>query len=289
MAASSVEDEGDFLSSFCRYADEIDVTELKEGKRNVCDSCRRPSTVCWCPFLPREPLQITTNIYILQHPFEESRRLRTVPMLCRSVVHDRVTVLRGKRFSPKKYPALAEVLRSPNTLLLYPGPGAVDLAELPVRQTSPMRDSSGAPALGYNLVILDGTWAQAKGLYCQNEMMQWPRKVQIHHQEKSKYVIRTQPTDGALSTLETAAVALSILENRPEIVEILTRPLVALCDFQIRHGAVQHQSREYKIENGLWTKPLPRAVRRRLQQQQQQQAQGMVNGQVDGDDDVDFL
>lgn len=48
--------------------------------------------------------------------------------------------------------------------------------------------------------------------------------------------------------------------------QILTRPLVALCDFQIRHGAVQHQSREYKIENGLWTKPLPRAVQRRMEQ-----------------------
>lgn len=64
---------------------------------------------------------------------------------------------------------MAEVFQSPNTLLLYPGPGAVDLSELPVGERSP-------PA-GYNLVILDGTWAQAKGLYCQNEMVQWPRKV----------------------------------------------------------------------------------------------------------------
>ncbi|KAK7116439.1 hypothetical protein V1264_002119 [Littorina saxatilis] len=265
MAENDSED--DFLSSFCRYADEIDMSELREGRRSVCDSCRRPCTVCWCPFLPRQPLQITTNIYILQHPFEESRRLRTVPILCRSVVADRVTVLRGKRFSLKKYPWLADVFQNPNTLLLYPGPGAVDLCQLPGVDKSQKSEVLHRPQ-GYNLVILDGTWAQAKGLYCQNDALKRLQKVQIHHREKSKYVIRTQPTEGALSTLETAAVALSTLEHRPEILEILTRPLVALCDFQISHGAAEHQSREYKIENGLWTKPLTRAMQRRMQERQ---------------------
>ena len=58
--------------------------------------------------------------------------------------------------------------------------------------------------------------------------------------------------------------------------QILTRPLVALCDFQLQHGAAQHHSREYKIENGLWTKQLPRSVQRRLQRKQ-------ANAQVDCD------
>lgn len=351
-------------------------------------------------------------------------------MLVKSVVREQVTVLRGKRFSQNKYPELAEILKQPNTFLLYPGPDAIDMTQLvhhmhlqPYRECqggpcpSQLQDELGqegpdccrtdksvvdtvnhavdsntcrsehigqdgrdlclnerdsyraGPGLpegigphrsndtytavkkvmvcsgcfcnsatclplscdknvrcspscespcellmknsicsgecslqadiiktkdycqctdnlkgcsnhiskdrnmmlnGYNLLLLDGTWAQAKGLYCQNEMVRWPRKVQIHHDEKSKYVIRTQPTDGALSTLETAAIALSILENKPEIIEILTRPLVALCEFQIAHGAVKHHSREYKVEHGLWTKPLPRSTRRRLERQKNQ-------------------
>ena len=36
------------------------------------------------------------------------------------------------------------------------------------------------------------------------------------------------------------------------VFQILTRPLEALCDFQIENGAVVHQSKEYLIKNGLY-------------------------------------
>ena len=53
----------------------------------------------------------------------------------------------------------------PNTLLLYPDPDAID-----VRELSPLED-------GYNLVILDGTWTQAKGMYLHNPLLHVPKKV----------------------------------------------------------------------------------------------------------------
>ena len=45
-------------------------------------------------------------------------------------------------------------------------------------------------------------------------------QVQFNNVGISKYVIRTQPKDGALSTVESAALALSILEGRPELQEV---------------------------------------------------------------------
>jgi DTW domain-containing protein YfiP len=44
--------------------------------------------------------------------------------------------------------------------------------------------------------------------------------VQINPGVKSKYVIRTQPDDGSLSTLETAAFAISKLEQIPDLFDV---------------------------------------------------------------------
>ena len=76
----------------------------------------------------------------------------------------------------------------------------------------------------------------------------------------SEYIVRTQPSLGCLSTLEAAAHSLAALEARPEIVEQLVAPLVAMCNTQIRHGAVTHDSKDIKtikLENSAYEKRKP--------------------------------
>jgi hypothetical protein len=41
-----------------------------------------------------------------------------------------------------------------------------------------------------------------------------------------------------------------------KIHEQLVKPLEALCAFQLNHGALPHQSKEYLIFNGLYKKPI---------------------------------
>lgn len=60
-------------------------------------------------------------------------------------------------------------MKSPNTLLLYPDSEAEDIEAIP-------QAPGGQP---YNLVLLDGTWGQAKGMFLHNEVFSWPKKVHV--------------------------------------------------------------------------------------------------------------
>lgn len=105
-----------------------------------------------------------------------------------------------------RHDGLAEILQSPNSILLYPSIKAVDLESLP-----PLNGQS------YNLILIDGTWPQAKAMYNSSPLLQEMKQAVLRLSGSSQYVIRTQPTEGCLSTLETAARALSILERNPFI------------------------------------------------------------------------
>lgn len=94
----------------------------------------------------------------------------------------------------------------------------------------------------------------------QNPAIQRLRKVTVSVSTPSEYIVRTQPSSGCLSTLEAAAHSLAALEARPEIVESLVAPLVAMCNTQIRHGAVTHDSQDIKsikVENSEYQKRKP--------------------------------
>ena len=41
---------------------------------------------------------------------------------------------------------------------------------------------------------------------------------------------------------------------QPVMLQTLVRPLEAMCNFQLQHGAVVHQSKQYLIEQGLYKK-----------------------------------
>ena len=231
------------------------VVITEEDQREDCPECLRPVTVCWCPYLARPRVTVRTRLVVLQHPGETKRNIRTCRMLELGLAPHCVSVITGRKF-PGSDQEVGGLLSAPGTRLLYPGPDSEPLDQVEAATVE-------------TLVILDGTWEQARKIYSRNPAVQALRKVSLSVSTPSQYIVRTQPNSACMSTLEVSSLhirsetsrhfnlqagvhSLAILERRPEMIEPLLAPLVAMCNFQINHGAVSHDSKELKQQQTLF-------------------------------------
>ncbi|GAB5566631.1 tRNA-uridine aminocarboxypropyltransferase 2 isoform X2 [Prionailurus iriomotensis] len=175
--------------------------------------CSRCSPASESMFVSISTIASSAYLYSFVHNStssrDENKVLRTVPLLAACLPQDKCKVKIGRRFSEERDPELSTVCRKSDTLILYPGAEAVNLEEF-------ILDSPIYPS---TIIIIDGTWSQAKDIFYKNSLFRLPKQVQLKTSVSSQYVIRTQPTNRCLSTLECAAAALSILEKNDYIQE----------------------------------------------------------------------
>lgn len=137
-----------------------------------------------------------TGVTILQHPGERHHAFNTA-RLARAVLQNAALHITW----PDADGAL--VHRGPvppGTALLYPRHDAVELAAIP---------AADRPR---HLVVIDGTWAQARTVYRDNPWLDALPHVQLTPAEPSRYRIRREPAPHCLSTIESIAQALTVLE-----------------------------------------------------------------------------
>lgn len=124
---------------------------------------RRPERVCWCSYLPDPPISINGRVIILQHPDEEKRNLKTGLMLLHGLAPSQCLIFYGNKFPLPKHEGLREMLLEPNTYVLYPGKKAQNIAD--VKQSLPPENQK------YNMILIDGTWKQAKSMFFHSKML----------------------------------------------------------------------------------------------------------------------
>ncbi|XP_012514967.1 PREDICTED: DTW domain-containing protein 2 [Propithecus coquereli] len=162
-AAAALDAEADGASADGLWELPVEPAE----RRPECSRCSRPQKVCLCPFLPAHPLHVSTHLYVIQHPAEENKVLRTVPLLAACLPRDKCKVKIGRRFSEERDPELSTVCRKSGTLILYPGADAANLEEF-------ILDSPVYPS---TVIIIDGTWSQAKDIFYKNPLFRLPKQV----------------------------------------------------------------------------------------------------------------
>ena len=206
-------------------------------KRTICSRCERPELVCLCSHLPATPIRLEhTSVFVFQHPNEIKRPLGTVQLLSKCLDPSTLTVVRARQFPRKSFP---ELYADPNTYLLFPNANARLLDDIIEENQH------------YNIIALDGTWNEAMGIYHRHTELQQLKTCFVKIDQKSEFVIRTQPTKETASTLETIAYAVRSTEkDRPDLFEQIVRPLKQMVQLQLQLGAVVHEAKLSLIESG---------------------------------------
>ncbi|MFP5492376.1 MAG: tRNA-uridine aminocarboxypropyltransferase [Bacteriovoracia bacterium] len=196
-------------------------------ERGTCWKCYRPQNACLCEHLVT--LATRTRVVILMHPKEFKREKAatgklTHACLPNSEIQWDESFLENKRVNellndPTKYP-----------VLLYPGDQSlnVSLGEFRVA------------VLGERelvVFVLDGTWPCAKKMLKLSTNLQNIPRLMFTPTQKSQFVIKQQPHELCLSTIESVQQFLEALSaqgfEEPLEWESLLKPFMAMQQYQI--------------------------------------------------------
>jgi DTW domain-containing protein YfiP len=173
-------------------------------------------SACYCHALPT--LDTRTRVVILQHPRERYVAIGTARMA--SLCLPQASLHVGLRWD--RDAALTTLLsdRDRPAILLYPGAAARDVLSSP-------------PPGPVTLVVVDGTWSQAKTVVRDNPVLAALPRYGFATPEPSQYRIRREPNAEYVSTIEALMHVLGVLEGDLPRFRALLDPMRAMVDHQL--------------------------------------------------------
>jgi hypothetical protein len=205
------------------------------------------------------PIENRVSLLILQHPQEQDRALGTARL---TAMHFANAVLKIGLSWPSLSKALGRPVSDPSRwAVLYLGSAKVSDLDakseiVAINRKGEVEDNQRGILKGIEgIVLLDGTWSQAKALWWRNAWMLKCQRVILGPSRPSRYgKLRREPRRDGLSTLEAAAMMLAGLEKRPDIAETL-------------HASFERMLTKYRevqiAEPALAPKPRPKRDYRR--------------------------
>jgi len=182
-----------------------------------CPRCGKPPGVCICDRLT--PVQTKLRVVILQHPQEDDELLGTAKLVTATLPRAEIRV--GLSWSSLDQALdLVDAPRERWAVLAavkLPSDASPQVQELATRMPVLLVDRNGKPrSLGnhglHGIIVLDGTWSQAKTLWWRNPWLLKLSRIAINPREPSMYgKLRPEPARDHVSTLEAIADVLPAL------------------------------------------------------------------------------
>lgn len=168
--------------------------------RQVCKTCKRPPSVCYCSALVQVANRI--KVLIIQHPLEHKHPFNTGRMADLCLINSDLIV--AEHLSDERL----DNIFSLSSALLYPS-----LNWLPeVEQLDSKLEQ---------LIVIDSNWSKSKKILHINPRLQALPRLSLQSHEKSNYQIRKSSMSESLSTIESITQALTQLEDKPSYKQLL--------------------------------------------------------------------
>lgn len=197
------------------------MTNEKENS-GLCPRCRKPEELCVCT--DAEPFDNRHFVLILRHPQEQDKELGTAGILHALLKNSRIVTalsrpslssVLGREADPRRWGVL--YLGAQNETPVAPGLYALS------RKGTLLPDTQEVLRNLEGILLLDGTWSQAKALWWRNPWLLKTRRLVLVPENRSLYGrLRKEPRRESVSTLEAAAQSLDFLGEDPAVAAALT-------------------------------------------------------------------
>ena len=199
-----------------------------------CPTCLKRTQLCQCGDIVKSRTRLF--VLILQHPQEQDRELGTARL---ALAH----LLQGKLAVGLSWPNLMKALGRPTEpkrwAVVHLGSAHLPADAPPVAALDKNGGAIAPPALDAldGIVLLDGSWSQAKALWWRNAWLLKLHRLVLTPPLPSRYGrLRKEPRRESVSTLEAAALLLDHLEGRKELASAMTASFETL----LRRYRAQH-------------------------------------------------
>lgn len=172
--------------------------------RELCYVCWRPKGFCYCGKIRKTALGL--RFAILIHPIEEKRPIATGRMahLCL----ENSLLIEGDDFT--NHDEVNALLENPayHPIVLYPGPGSVDLSTQSVSERRKLFPEGKTPLI----IVIDGTWNTARQTMWRSWNLQQLPSIRFTPPTPSRIRVRHQPERHCYTTIEAIHHVIDLLD-----------------------------------------------------------------------------